>query len=145
MLSFKERLANNMKIGFVCGAFDLLHPGHLHLLKTCKENCDRLIVGLHTNPNTDRETKNVPIQSVFERWFQLKSTPWVDEIIPYDTEADLINLLATIEIDVRFLGSEYQKLPITGDEVCGSRGIYYHFINRLHTWSSSELRERFNK
>ena len=112
-----------MTIGFVCGAFDLLHPGHLYLLEECKKYCDYLIVGLHTDPKTDRPAKNKPLQTMYERWYQLKKTPWVNEIIPYDTEIDLCNLLATLKIDVRFVGSDYKDKDFTAKYLCETKGI----------------------
>ena len=94
-------------IGFTCGTYDLFHAGHNILLRDCRSQCDKLIVGLHTDPTIDRKEKNKPVQSVFERWIQLKNCSWVDEIIPYETETDLLNLLATTEINKRFLGEEF--------------------------------------
>lgn len=132
-----------MTIGFTCGAFDLLHPGHLHLLKWAHHHCDHLIVGLHTDPTIDRPTqKERPVQTVFERWAQLKSVSNVDDIVPYETETDLCNLLATLEIDVRFLGSDYQGRGATGNHICEQRGIKILYAPRLHTFSSTELRSR---
>jgi len=133
-----------MKIGFTCSAFDLLHPGHLVMLEECKNNCDYLVVGLHTDPTIDRpDTKQRPIQSTFERWVQLDSCRWVDKIIPYDTERDLQNLLATLHIDVRFLGDEYRGKIFTGGEICQHRGIeLFYNAPRLHNFSSTEMRNR---
>ncbi len=82
-----------MRKGFTCGAFDLLHAGHIVMLKEAKENCDYLIVGLQTDPSIDRQEKNQPVQSVYERYMQLQAVKYVDEIIPYDTEQSLIDLL----------------------------------------------------
>jgi glycerol-3-phosphate cytidylyltransferase len=103
-----------------------------------------LIVGLHTDPTIDRLTeKERPVQTVFERWAQLKSVSSVDDVVPYETEADLCNLLATLEIDVRFLGSDYQGCDfITGNHICEQRGIKILYAPRLHTFSSTELRSR---
>lgn len=135
-------MQTNIVIGFTCGAFDLLHPGHLHLLSRCSQECDRLVVGLHTDPSIERSEKNKPIQTSMERYYQLTSLRYVDEVIPYDTEQDLVNLLATLNIHKRFLGSEYGYTQITGESICHERGIELIFIPRLHSWSSSELRER---
>jgi glycerol-3-phosphate cytidylyltransferase len=129
-------------IGFVCGAYDLFHAGHNILLRDCKDQCDKLIVGLHTNPNIDRKEKNKPIQSVFERWVQLKNCSWVDEIIPYETESDLINLFATTKIDRRFLGEDYIGKLFTGESLCKQLNIEIVFIKRRHNFSSTELRNR---
>jgi len=130
--------------GFTCGSFDLLHPGHIAMLKYCKEHCDNLIVGLQTDPTIDRpETKNKPIQTTFERYFQLKYIPFVDEIIPYDTELDLENMFGILDINVRFLDESYQFISgITGRTICESRGINLHFNPRKHLYSSSELRNK---
>lgn len=131
-----------MITGFTCGAFDFLHPGHLYMLKECKNHCDYLIVGLHTNPNLDRKEKNVPLQSSYERYVQLRECKHVDAIIPYDYERDLINILATEEIDIRFVGEEYKDLDITGIDICRERNIEIFYNKRLHNMSSSELRKR---
>lgn len=132
-----------MRIGFTCGAFDLLHPGHVHFLAACSNRCDSLVVGLHANPQVDRVTKNAPVQTLYERWFQLSALSCVTRIIPYETEADLENLLAIELLNVRFLGSDYtSQQDYTGKAVCERRGIAIEFIPRLHTFSSSELRQR---
>ena len=131
-------------VGFTCGAFDLLHPGHVHLLLECSKLCDWLMIGLHTDPTIDRPgTKNRPIQTVFERWYQINALNLQAEIIPYDTEQDLEHMLAVLPIDVRFIGSDYVDKPITGDQICKERNIHIEYINRSHSWSSSELRKRF--
>lgn len=129
-------------IGITFGAFDLLHTGHLLFLHECKKQCDILVVGLQTDPTIDRKEKNKPIQSIYERFTQLIKAQDVSSIVPYDTEADLINILAASEIDVRFLGSDYRSLPITGEELCNEKGIELIFIDRLHNYSTSELRDR---
>lgn len=127
-----------MNRGFTCGAFDLLHAGHIAMLEEAKTQCDWLIVGLHSNPQLDRPTKNKPVQTLFERYYQLKGCKFVDEIIPYDTEADLLNLLKTIWPDIRIVGDEYKDKQFTGKEL--PIKIYYN--SRDHTFSSSELRKR---
>ena len=131
--------------GFTAGAWDLLHAGHVHFLSKCKKRCDVLIVGLHTNPQIDRPHKNKPVQSVYERYSQLIGLKAVDSVIPYDTEQDLINLLACENIAVRFLGSEYRGKIFTGTSVCNIRGIGIEYIERLHTYSSTELRNRIER
>lgn len=131
-----------MITGFTCGAFDLLHPGHIHLLKTASEQCDTLMVGLHTDPTIDRPQKNKPVQTTFERYCQLAALSYVDTIVPYDTETDLRNLLATLDIQTRFIGSDYIRSPITGEDICSARRIQIIYIDRLHDWSSSSMRER---
>lgn len=134
-----------MNIGFICGAFDLLHPGHILHIQTVRKQCDYLKVGLHTNPQLERPEKHAPIQTVFERLVQLRAVQGVDEIIPYDTERDLCNILATEDIQTRFLGSEYRYACITGVAICAQRGIKIIYIPRLHDFSSTELRKRLTK
>lgn len=124
--------------GFVCGAFDLFHAGHNILLQDCKSVCNFLIVGLQTDPTIDRENKNKPIQTMYERYVQLENCKHVDKIIPYDTEADLMNMLKTLKIDVRILGDDYKNTYYTGYEL----NIPIHFVNRSHNFSSTELRNR---
>jgi glycerol-3-phosphate cytidylyltransferase len=132
-------------VGFICGAFDLLHPGHVHLLLECSKLCDWLMIGLHTDPTIDRpDTKNKPIQTAFERWYQINALNLKAEIIPYDTEQDLEHMLAVLPIDVRFIGSDYVGKSITGEQICDSRRIHIHYVDRSHNWSSSELRKRFS-
>ena len=104
-----------MKIGFTCSTFDLFHAGHIMMLKEAKTQCDHLIVGLQTDPTIDRpDTKNKPIQSVFERYEQLKACKYIDEILVYETEADLVNILLSYPINVRILGQEYAEKDFTG-------------------------------
>ena len=120
------------KKGFTCGAFDLLHAGHVVMLKEARENCEYLIVGLQTDPTIDRPEKNKPVQSVYERFVQLNAIQYVDEVIPYDSEASLIDLLESTPIDVRFIGEDYKDKTFTGD----------YYTNRKHSFSSSGLRRR---
>lgn len=129
-------------VGFTCSAFDLFHAGHVAMLAECKQHCDYLIVGLHVDPSKERQTKNKPVQSVYERYVQLNGCKYVDKIIPYETEQDLINLLAIEDIHIRFVGQEYVGTKITGEDVCNRREIRIHFNNRMHNYSSSELRRR---
>jgi glycerol-3-phosphate cytidylyltransferase len=131
-----------MNVGFTCGAFDLLHPGHLAMLAECKKECDYLIVGLHSDPTIDRPEKNKPIQTIYERWMQLNACKFVDEIIPYDTEKDLVNMMGTLEINTRFVGADHFNDKITGQSICDIRGINIVFNHRAHSYSSSELRGR---
>ena len=131
-------MSKKYKVGFVCGAFDLFHPGHNILLRDCKEQCEYLIVGLQVDPSIDRQSKNKPLQSIYERFVQLENCKHVDKIVPYDTEADLLNVLKTLNLDVRFLGEEYKEKFFTGDDL--ELPIFY--LPRQHDFSSSELRER---
>lgn len=129
-------------VGFTCSAFDLFHAGHVAMLAECKQHCDYLIVGLQVDPSKDRPEKNKPVQSVYERYIQLRGCKYVDEIIPYETEEDLINLLAIEDIHVRFVGQEYEGTRLTGEDICERREIRIHYNNRMHNYSSSELRRR---
>ena len=134
-----------MRVGFTCGSFDLLHPGHIAMLQLCKKQCDKLIVGLQTDPTIDRpDTKNKPVQTMFERYMQLEALKYIDQIIPYDTEADLSNLLGVIDIDVRFVGEDHINDQITGQLMCDHRGVEIIFTERYHDWSSTELRDRID-
>jgi len=134
-----------MKVGFTCSAWDLLHAGHIAMLAEAKSKCEYLIVGLQTDPTIDRpDTKNKPIQSVVERYIQLKAVKYVDEIVPYSTEKELIEILQSFPINVRILGEEYRNQIFTGKEVCEKRGIDLFFNRRDHNFSSSELRGRIH-
>jgi glycerol-3-phosphate cytidylyltransferase len=126
------------KIGFTCSAFDLFHAGHILMLKEAKELCDYLIVGLQVDPSVDRPEKNSPVQTVFERFTQLSACKYVDEIIPYSTEEDLLNLLQTVKIDVRIIGEEYKDKNFTGKDL----DIPVFYNRRRHNISSTEMRER---
>ena len=106
-----------MRIGFTCGAFDLLHAGHVVMLEEAKNNCDYLIVGLQSDPTLDRSDKNKPVQSIYERFIQLNGIKYVDEVIPYDREATLVDILNTKPIDVRFVGEEYEEKQFTGSHL----------------------------
>ena len=132
-------------IGFTCGAFDLFHAGHNIMLRECKSRCDYLIVGLHTDPTIDRPNKNKPVQTIYERYVQLKNCKWVDDIIPYDNENDLINLIATIPMNIRFLGEDYLGVQITGENLCKQLNIDVIYLKRRHDFSTSELRNRIEK
>ena len=128
-----------MKIGFVASAFDLLHAGHILMLKEAKKHCDYLICGLHIDPSIERSEKNKPIQSFFERNIQLSAVKYVDEIIPYGFEDELYTILITNHIDIRFLGDDYRdKNKFTGSNL----PIPIHYIERGHGYSTSELRNR---
>jgi cytidyltransferase-like protein len=120
------------------GAFDLLHAGHILMLKEAKSVCDHLIVALQINPTLDRPDKNKPIQSFYERWTQLSSVKYVDEIIPYETEKELMTILQNNNIDIRILGDEYRNKVFTG---CNLE-MEYFFNKRTHKYSSTELRKR---
>ena len=134
-----------MKVGFTASTFDLLHAGHVQMLREAKEQCDYLICGLQVDPSTDRPEKNAPIQTVVERYTQLKAVSYVDEIIPYGTEQDLEDILTMYNIDVRILGEEYRDKDFTGKDICRRRDIDLHFNKRDHRFSSSDLRKRVSE
>ena len=125
-------------IGFTCSCFDLLHAGHIIMLQYAKARCDKLIVGLQTDPTTDRPEKNKPIQSLEERRIQLEAVKYVDEIFTYDTEEELYKKLLDIKPDVRILGSDYIGKSFTGDDL--DIKIYYH--DRNHNYSTTNLRKK---
>lgn len=125
-------------VGFTCGAFDLLHAGHIVMLEETKQHCDYLIVGLQTDPTIDRKEKNKPVQSVYERFIQLNAVRYVDEIIPYDTEESLLDLLQSQHIDYRFVGEDYRDKDFTGNDL----PIEVFYTSRKHSFSSSGLRNK---
>lgn len=132
-----------MKIGFNCSCFDLFHAGHVAMLKMEKDLCDYLKVALQVDPTVDRPgLKNKPIQSMYERYIQLQACKYVDEILVYDTESDLLNLIKTQDMDIRFLSEEYLNRDFTGKQYCMDNGIEIHYHKRQHTFSTSELRNR---
>ena len=131
-----------MIVGFTCSSFDLLHSGHIQMLREAKEQCDYLIVGLQLDPSLDRTNKNSPIQTIVERYAQLHAVSYVDEIIPYVSERDLEDILTMYHIDVRILGEEYRDKDFTGKDICRKRGIQLYFNKRDHRFSSSDLRKR---
>lgn len=131
------------KRGFTCSAFDLLHAGHILMLEEAKTKCDHLIVGLQNDPSHDRPTtKNKPIQTLVERYIQLRAVKYVDEIIVYNTEQDLRDLLMLLDIRVRFVGEEYRDKELTGRDICEKREIEIYYNKRDHNFSTSELRNR---
>ena len=131
------------KIGFTCSTFDLLHAGHITMLEEARRQCEFLIVGLQNDPTLDRPgVKNPPVQSLVERQIQLSAVKYVDEIIIYNTEEDLCDLLLTLPIDIRILGVEYKESDFTGRQICKDRGIKCFFNKRDHSFSSSSLRNR---
>tara|TARA_Y100000996_G_scaffold412869_2_gene399917 strand:+ start:172 stop:582 length:411 start_codon:yes stop_codon:yes gene_type:complete len=131
-----------MVIGFTASTFDLLHAGHIIMLREAKDQCDHLIVGLQVDPSIDRPEKNKPVQTVVERYTQLQAVKYVDEIIPYSTEQDLEDILNLLPIDIRILGVEYREKDFTGRDICKNRGIQLYFNKRDHRFSSSDLRRR---
>ena len=128
--------------GFIASSFDIYHPGYALMLKECKDNCDYLVVALHENPKSANQDKNSPVMSLHERFLVLKSIRYIDEVAPYKSESDLVNLLHFYKPDIRFLGSDYKSLEnrkkISGYFVC--KNIYY--VDRFHDYSSSAIRKK---
>jgi glycerol-3-phosphate cytidylyltransferase len=137
----RKLLKNNMKIGFTCSAFDFFHAGHVLMLEEAKTQCDYLIVGLHTDPSIDRQTKNKPAQTTYERYEQLRGSKYVDEIVPYDTEDDLYNILTSKKIDVRIIGEEYKDRNFTGKDL----PIQMYYNSRKHSHSSTKVRNKIKE
>ena len=139
----KKLKAEGKKIGITFSTFDLLHAGHIAMLSEAKNHCDYLIAGLQTDPTIDRpNTKNKPIQSVVERQIQLAACRYVDEVVVYQTEQDLIDLLLILPVDARILGVEYENKDFTGKKECWDRDIELVYNSRDHSFSSSSLRKR---
>jgi glycerol-3-phosphate cytidylyltransferase len=129
---------NTQIIGFTCSTFDLLHTGHILMLEEAKAQCDYLVCGLQIDPTVDRPEKNKPIQSLYERFIQLNAVKYVDAIIPYTTEEELLTILQTEGIDIRILGDEYETKIFTGSNL----DMDYYFNKRTHNYSTTELRKR---
>ena len=138
----QELKAQGLRIGFTASQFDMLHAGHVAMLSEAKNHCDYLIAGLQNNAAWDRLEKNAPIQSIVERQIQLAATRYVDEIVVYNTEKDLEDILLTLPLDVRILGVEYRDKEFTGRDICVSRDIELIYNKRDHSFSSSSLRKR---
>ena len=125
-------------IGWTCGAFDVLHPGHIELFRDAKSKCDYLRVGLQSDPSIDRPEKNKPIQGVKERFIMLSAIKYIDDIVIYDTEEELYNILKDRKPDIRINGSDWEGKKFTGYDL----DIPHHFHQRTHKWSTSDLRKR---
>lgn len=139
----KELKAEGKKVGVTFSTFDMLHAGHIAMLSEAKNHCDYLIAALQTDPTIDRpDTKNKPVQSIVERQIQLAATRYVDEIVVYQTEQDLVDLLLILPVDVRILGVEYAEKEFSGRYECEQKGIELVFNRRDHSFSSSSLRKR---
>jgi len=132
-------------VGFTCSTFDLLHAGHIQMLREAKSQCDWLICGLQVDPSIDREFKNKPVQTLVERYIQLVAVKYVDEIVVYETEQDLEDILSIYPINIRVLGVEYKDKDFTGKDICRKRGINLYFNTRDHRFSSTDLRARVAK
>jgi glycerol-3-phosphate cytidylyltransferase len=134
-----------MIVGFTASTFDLLHAGHIMMLREAKSQCDYLICGLQVDPSVDRPQKNRPVQTLVERYAQLSAVKYVDEIVCYQTEQDLEDILGLYPINVRVMGIEYKDKDFTGREICKRRGISIYFNTRDHRFSSSDLRARVSQ
>lgn len=131
------------RIGITCSTFDFLHAGHIVMLEEAKRHCDYLVAALQSDPTIDRpDTKNKPVQSIVERQIQLSAVKFVDEVVIYNTEQDLKDLLLTLPIDVRILGDEYKSKDFTGKQICKDRKIDIVYNKRDHSFSTSSLRQR---
>lgn len=131
-----------MKTGIVTSTFDLLHAGHIMMIREAKEECNYLIAALQVDPSIDRPEKNKPVQTIVERYVQLSAVKYVDEIICYQTEKDLEDILEMFRLDIRILGDEYKNKDFTGRDICKRLGIELYFNKRDHRFSSSDLRKR---
>ena len=131
-----------MIIGITASTFDLLHAGHVAMLREAKTQCDHLICALQVDPSIDRSEKNSPVQTIVERWTKLDGVKYVDEIIPYQTEKDLEDILQMYNLDIRVIGEEYKNGKFTGRAICAARGIEIYFNKRDHRFSTSDLRLR---
>ena len=130
----------NKIIGITCSTFDLLHAGHIIMLEECKKYCDFLICALQVDPTIDREEKNKPVQSLVERYIQLEAVTYVDKIIPYSSEEELITIFSSLDLDVRILGEEYKDKEFTAKDICQKRGIKIIYNKRDHNFSTTNLR-----
>jgi len=140
-VELREKLGRKPIIGFTCSTFDLFHSGHVVMLQEAKEMCDYLIVGLLVDPTVDRpDSKNKPIQTVIERYLQVSACKYVDEIIPFEKEQDIVDLVLTINPDIRVVGEEYEGKDHTGKGLCP-----IHYNKRRHSFSTTELRDRVAK
>ena len=134
---------NKERVGFLAGCFDLIHPGYIKMFEDAKAGWDRLVVALQEDPTIDRPDshKEKPVQTLQERKMVLSSIRWVDDIVTYNTEEDLYNILTKLDIDVRILGSDYVDKPYTGDDL----EIDIHFHHRDHSWSTTDLKNRIRR
>ena len=133
------------KVGITASTFDLLHSGHVAMLREAKTTCDYLICALQNDPSVDRPNKNKPIQNIVERQAQLSGIRYVDEILVYNTEDELRDILSMYDIDVKIMGEEYRDIDFTGKDICQKRGIEFYFNKREHRFSTSDLRTRVIK
>jgi glycerol-3-phosphate cytidylyltransferase len=133
------------KNGITFGAFDLMHAGHVAMFRDCKLYCDYLLVGIHVNPSLEKPQKNKPVQSIVERQITVSACKYVDQVIVYETEQDLADILSILDINVRFIGIDHKDTWTSGKEICDKKRIPIIYNNRDHRFSSTELRERIKK
>jgi glycerol-3-phosphate cytidylyltransferase len=133
---------NKKIIGITCSTFDLLHTGHIIMLEECKKYCDYLICAIQNDPTIDRPEKNKPIQSIVERYIQLDAVKYVDKIIPYNTEKELIEIFSSLDLDVRIIGDDYKGNNFTAKDICQKRDIKIIYNKRDHDYSTSNLRNK---
>ena len=138
---FLNAMIINKTTGVIAGNFDVIHPGYIHLFNECKEHCNTLLLLLHEDPSIERKQKLKPILTLEERILILSSLRQVDEIICYKTEAELLVLLKSQKIDIRFLGDDYQGKEFTGMEL----NIPIHYLERSHGWSTTKYKELLAK
>ena len=134
-----------MKVGITFSTFDLFHAGHVKMLEEAKSKCDYLIAGLQLDPSIDRPEKNKPTQSIIERYVQLRACKYIDEVIPYVSEEDLLDVLSSFKIDLRIIGEEYKEKNFTGKDYCLKKKIEIYYNRRDHRFSSSALRNQVAK
>ena len=139
------KLNKKQIVGITFSTFDLFHAGHVKMLEEAKSQCDYLIVGLQLDPSIERSEKNKPSQSIVERYIQLKGSKHVDEIVPYVTEQDLMDVLRSFKIDIRIIGVEYIDKLYTGKDYCEAKGIKVYYNSRDHRFSSTNLRKHLKK
>ena len=137
----QDKSKNKGRIGITCSTFDLFHAGHIKMLEDAKKQCDYLIVALQVDPSIDRPEKNKPVQNIVERYIQVKACEYVDEVVPYVSEEDLVDIFASFELHVRIIGIEYADKLFTAKKMCEIRNIDIHYNKRDHRFSSSVLRK----
>jgi glycerol-3-phosphate cytidylyltransferase len=135
-------MINKKIVGITCSTFDLLHTGHIIMLEECKKHCDYLICALQNDPTIDRKEKNKPVQSMVERFIQLDAVKYVDKIVPYNTEDELIEIFSALDLDVRIIGEEYRNKSFTAKDICQKRNIKIIYNKREHKYSTTNLRKK---
>jgi len=141
LIEYKMETKNKKIVGITCSSFDLFHAGHVKMLEEAKSICDYLIVALQVDPTLDRPEKNKPVQTVVERYIQVEACKYVDEVVPYVTEADLEDIFSSFNLDIRIIGEEYRDKHFTAKDICEARNICIHYNKRDHRFSSSSLRK----